>query len=174
MTIRCIVLVNHKDRSIEQRAIHSRSPYFVKMRATNWQVAVGAHHKYAINQFKIMMTNDGLDPEDFDYVSFDWFEGVFLDSLFSGGGNNEILLIWEKVPVFDIREFGPASPFQDGYFLPKMMEECLEGGGPKEFQKILQTEEAENKNINLQKKLDNSFYNKKVVALHRLPKPSIN
>lgn len=174
MSIRCIVLINHKNRIITQRAIHSRSPYFVKMRATNWQVAAGAHHEYAINLVKIKLTNDGLDPKDFDFVSFDWFEGLFLDSLFSGKGKNDVLLFWDKIPVFDIRELGPAPPFEDGYFLPEMMEECTECGTTNQHEKILFTEKTGLIKASGFNDIISPIYKKEVDVYHKLPKPSIN
>ena len=57
--------------------------HFVKLRCTNWQVALGIHHQVAIDHVKFMIEEDGDDPKDFDYVSFDYHEGYFIEHLFS-------------------------------------------------------------------------------------------
>ena len=83
MAARCVVLKNHKKRSAEYRIKYSMIPHFVKLRCTNWQVALGIHHQVAIDHVKFMIEEDGDDPKDFDYVSFDYHEGYFIEHMFS-------------------------------------------------------------------------------------------
>ena len=49
MAAQCVVLKNHKNRTAEYRIKHSLSSHFVKLRCTNWQVALGIHHQVAID-----------------------------------------------------------------------------------------------------------------------------
>ena len=104
--LRCIVLKNHKNRSHENRMKYSRSPSFIRIRATKLQVFLGDHHITAIDEVKKMLTKEGLDPDDFDLVSFDWSEGLFLDTLFS---KPKALSIWHKVKEIDIRHLSDIS-----------------------------------------------------------------
>ena len=60
----------------------------------------GEHYRTAIEEVKKTLTRQGLDPEDFDFVSFDWPEGLFLDNLFSKPTE---LSIWYKCKEIDIR-----------------------------------------------------------------------
>ena len=83
MAARCVVLKNHKKRSAEYRIKYSMILHFVKLRCTNWQVALGIHHQVAIDHVKFKIEEDGDDPKDFDYVSFDYHEGYFIEHLFS-------------------------------------------------------------------------------------------
>lgn len=106
MTVRCIVLKNHKDRRHENRMKYSRSPSFIRIRATKLQVYMGDHHITAINEVKKMLAKEGLDPNDFDLLSFDWSEGLFLDTLFS---KPKALSIWHKVKEIDIRHLSDTS-----------------------------------------------------------------
>ena len=110
MAARCVVLKNHKNRTAEYRIKHSLSPHFVKLRCTNWQVAMGIHHQFAIDHVKFMIEEDGDNPNDFDYVSFDYFEGHFIDHLFSCA---QALAAWDKADLMDIIHLGPDSPDDD-------------------------------------------------------------
>ena len=110
MAARCVVLKNHKNRSAEYRIKYSLIPYFVKLRCTNWQVAVGVHHQFAIDHVKFLIEEDGDNPNDFDYVSFDYYEGKFIDHLFS---TKEALEIWDKADLMDIIYLGPDFPDDD-------------------------------------------------------------
>jgi len=83
-SVRCVVLKNHKNREAQYRIAHSMSPHFVRLRCSNWQAAVGMHHQLAIDHVKFMLGEDGHDPNDFDFVSFDYLEGYFIDHLFKG------------------------------------------------------------------------------------------
>ena len=96
------VLKNHKNRSHENRMKYSRSPSFIRIRATKLQVFLGDHHITAIDEVKKMLTKEGLDPDDFDLVSFDWSEGLFLDTLFS---KPKALSIWYKCKEFEEVKF---------------------------------------------------------------------
>ncbi len=78
MAARCVVLKNHKNRSADYRIKHSLNPHFVKLRCTNWQVAMGIHHQVAIDHAKFMIEENGDDPKDFDK-----FKGYFIDHWFS-------------------------------------------------------------------------------------------
>ena len=104
--LRCIVLKNHKNRSHENRMKYSRSPSVIRIRATKLQVFLGDHHITAIDEVKKMLTKEGLDPDDFDLVSFDWSEGLFLDTLFS---KPKALSIWYKCKEIDIRHLSDIS-----------------------------------------------------------------
>ena len=104
--LRCIVLKNHKDRSHENRMKYSRSPSFIRIRATKLQVFLGDHHRTAIEEVKKMLIKQELDPDDFDFVSFDWSEGLFLDTLFS---KPKALSIWYKCKEIDIRHLSDTS-----------------------------------------------------------------
>ena len=106
MTIRCVVLKNHKNRGAEYRVKFSKSPHFVKMRCTKFQVQKGIHHQFAIDNTKFAMSELGENPEDFDYVSFDYFEGLFIDHLFS---SPSAVSIWNSGDTIDIRHLGPTS-----------------------------------------------------------------
>ena len=104
--LRCIVLKNHKNRSHENRMKYSRSPSFIRIRATKLQVYMGDHHITAIDEVKKMLAKEGLDPNDFDLLSFDWSEGLFLDTLFS---KPKALSIWHKCKEIDIRHLSDIS-----------------------------------------------------------------
>ena len=110
MAARCVVLKNHMKRSTDYRIKYSMRPHFVKIRCTNWQVAVGVHHQFAIDHVKFMIEEDEDNPNDFDYVSFDYYEGQFIDHLFS---TKEALEIWDKADLMDIIHLGPDSPEDD-------------------------------------------------------------
>ena len=45
------------------------------------------------------LTRQGLDPEDFDFVSFDWAEGLFLDNLFSKPTELSILYKCKEIDI---------------------------------------------------------------------------
>ncbi len=109
-SVRCVVLKNHKNREAQYRIAHSMSPHFVRLRCSNWQAAVGMHHQLAIDHVKFMLGEDGHDPNDFDFVSFDYLEGYFIDHLFKG---KQALDIWDKCDIIDIRHLGPEVP-EDG------------------------------------------------------------
>lgn len=106
MSIRCVVLKNHKNRGAEYRLKYSKSPHFVKVRCTKIQALNGVHHQYAIDNVRFMLSELGENPDDFDYLCFDYFEGLFLDHLFA---SPEALKIWEKADTNDIRHFGPTA-----------------------------------------------------------------
>jgi len=53
---------------------------------------------------------DEDNPKDFDYVSFDYLEGYFIDHLFS---SDQSLEIWVKADLVDKIYLGPDSPDDD-------------------------------------------------------------
>ncbi|NDH06894.1 hypothetical protein EBX93_13410, partial [bacterium] len=108
MTVRCVVIKNHKNRGAQYRAKYNLSPHLVKLRCTQWQVTIGEHHLWAIDLVKNHLEEQGLDPKDFDYVSFDYLEGYFINHLFT---KPEILELWLEAKTLDIRHYGPFSPF---------------------------------------------------------------
>lgn len=110
MAARCVVLKNHKNRGADFRLKHSMSPHFVKLRCTNWQVALGIHHQFAIDHVKFTIEEDGDDPNDFDYLSFDYLEGHFIDHLFTSARAVEI---WKMTNLIDIRYLGPYTEDED-------------------------------------------------------------
>ena len=57
-----------------------------------------------------MIAEDGDNPNDFDYVSFDYLEGYFIDHLFSSAQSLEI---WDKADLMDKIPLGPDSPDDD-------------------------------------------------------------
>lgn len=83
MAVRYVILENHKNRSCEYGLKHSLNLYFVKIPCNNWQVALGIHDQVAIDHVKFMIEEDGDDLKDFDYVSFDYHEGYFIEHMFS-------------------------------------------------------------------------------------------
>lgn len=106
MTIRCVVLKNHKNRGVEYRQKFSKSPHFVKMRCTKLQSMNGIHHQYAIDNVKFALSESGENPDDFDFLSFDYFEGLFIDHLFT---SQSAISIWDASDTNDIRYLGPTS-----------------------------------------------------------------
>ena len=57
-----------------------------------------------------MIEEDGDNPNDFDYVSFDYLEGYFINHLFFSAQSLEI---WDKADLMDIIHLGPDSPEDD-------------------------------------------------------------
>ena len=53
---------------------------------------------------------DEDNPKDFDYVSFDYYEGYFINHLFFSAQSLEI---WDKADLMDIIHLGPDSPDDD-------------------------------------------------------------
>ena len=111
-SVRCVVLKNHKDRSETVRNEYSKIPHFVKMSCSKFQVALGKHHEYAIDRTKAQLTEKGLNPDDFDFLSFDYVEGYFMRDMFEG---SNFVKIWRNAELFNIKPLGPFSPwFSDG------------------------------------------------------------
>ena len=106
-TVRCVVLKNHKNRSAPYRLKHSKSPHFVRIRCTNWQVAMGMHHTLAIDHVKFILSEEGENPDEFDFLSFDYLEGFFIDHLFT---SENAINIWNDCEILDIRHLGPEAP----------------------------------------------------------------
>ena len=106
MTIRCVVLKNHKNRGADYRLKFSKSPHFVKLRCTKLQVINGIHHQYAIDNVKFMLSEMGENPDDFDFTCFDYFEGLFIDPLFT---SPSAVKVWDAADTNDIRYLGAVS-----------------------------------------------------------------
>ena len=53
-----------------------------------------------------MIEEDGNDQKDFDYVSFYYLEGYFIEQLFYRAQSIEI---WAKADFLDITRLGPVS-----------------------------------------------------------------
>ena len=107
-SVRCVVLKNHKDRSETVRNEYSKIPHFVKLSCTKFQVSLGKHHECAISRVKEQLTEKGLNPSDFDFLSFDYVEGYFMNSMFE---SSNFVKIWRKAELLDIKPIGPVSPW---------------------------------------------------------------
>ena len=59
-----------------------------------------------MDHVKFMMEEDEAGPKDFDYVSFDYLEGYFIDHSFSSAQSLEI---WVKADLMDKIPLGPDS-----------------------------------------------------------------
>lgn len=51
MTVRCVILKNHKNRSFQNND-YSKGVTFIRLRATTMQVYAGEHHLRAIEEVK--------------------------------------------------------------------------------------------------------------------------
>lgn len=102
MTVRCVVLKNHKNRSFQNND-YSKGVTFIRLRATTMQVYAGEHHLRAIEEVKKIMAGNNLDPADFDFLSFDWLNGPFLNRFFNAP---KFLELWLDTMVVDIRHLG--------------------------------------------------------------------
>lgn len=102
MTVRCVILKNHKNRDFRNNE-YSKGVTFIKLRATIMQVYAGEHHLRAIEEVKKIMAGEGLDPADFDFLSFDWLNGPFFNRFFNAP---KFLELWLDTKVLDIRHLG--------------------------------------------------------------------
>ena len=57
-----------------------------------------------------MLSDFGENPDNFDFICFDFYDGMFIDHLFT---REDIKKIWSSVNASDITHLGPVSENPD-------------------------------------------------------------